>query len=112
VLAASVVLAALAWSITARAWAEPAPAGPQPGASSRVAAEPRSSSPDGMPAAPVILFGALMLSGLGAVALLVRRLDLPGARRARAALTRDAVEDELQQIIAEAGERRRATRGA
>jgi hypothetical protein len=106
------VLAALSGGITARARAEPAPAGAQQEAIPRVVAEQRSSSAAGMPAVPVILLGVLMLSGLGAVALLVKRLDLPGAKRARAALACDVVEEELQQMIADADACRRATRGA
>lgn len=56
---------------------------------------------EGMPALPVIVFGALVLCGLAAIAILVRRLNIRGARRATASLTADtALEDELQEMIA------------
>ena len=71
----------------------------------------RSAEP-GMPATPVLLFGGLMLAGLGALAVLIGRLDIRGARRATAALSSDAVEEELQQMIAEAVAWRRASTGA
>ena len=66
----------------------------------------------GMPATPVLLFGVLMLAGLAALAVLVLRLDIRGAKRATAALGSDAVEEELQQMIAEALAWRRASTGA
>jgi len=63
-------------------------------------------------AAPVILLGVSMLSGLVAVALLVRRLAAGRARRATTLLSHDEVEDELQEILAEAADSRRASSGA
>jgi hypothetical protein len=61
-----------------------------------------------MPPEPLMLFGVLMLSGLGAVGRLVVRLDIRAAQRATAALSADAVEDELQAMIRDTRDRARA----
>ena len=76
------------------------------------AAEPSARPADaaapadrGMPAAPVIAFGLLSLCGLAAVAVVIARLHRVARRRApaleHAEQPADAVEQELQAIIAE-----------
>jgi hypothetical protein len=92
----------------ARATTEP----PAPRQLRSEAADAARAAEPGMPATPVLFFGGLMLAGLGALAVLIRRLDIRGARRATAALGSDAVEEELQQMIAEAVAWRRASTGA
>jgi len=49
----------------------------------------------------IIVLGVLMVVGLVAVAVFVRRLDVRGARRATASMTSEpTIEDELEALIA------------
>jgi hypothetical protein len=55
----------------------------------------------------VILFGGLMVVGIVALAFLVRRLDVRGARRATASLRYEpTLEDELEALVAASARRR------
>ena len=55
----------------------------------------------------VILFGGLMVVGIVALALLVRHLDIRGARRATPALRYEpTLEDELEALVAANARRR------
>jgi hypothetical protein len=62
-----------------------------------------------MVALALLIFGSLFVAGVVGIALLVKALDVRGARRRTAALLAgDEVEDELQAMIAAA--RMRASR--